>query len=323
VIDGKQILAKNRDRTYKPQIDIIHEIVNGIEIVYYRDRQTGWIEGMNENGLGVINSTLSISDSKQPNKIKSKALKRKKNIIYKILTDKNSCKEFYDIIKSADENYILEGNTIIFCNDKILHVENNRNNNVKIEDINKTTVFTNHGIITNEGYIHGIKGLSSFLRKKIVETELETNKISSIDELVKAMNKNYTNIDPRLHPYRDCGFTLKMVNGLENKPNISTTGQIVLNMTDKELIYYKDHPHSKGVVYVNKLPTNYIPKIKITLKETQKNLKPEKIFTQKYLKQLYRCFNIDSNKHNITKRNLINKNRTKTCKNVKLEIAAN
>jgi hypothetical protein len=28
-IKGKQILAKNRDRTYKPNIEIIHEIING------------------------------------------------------------------------------------------------------------------------------------------------------------------------------------------------------------------------------------------------------------------------------------------------------
>jgi len=96
-IDGKKILAKNRDRAYRTKIDIINEIVNGIEVAYIRDKITGWIEGMNENGLGVINSTLSASDSKNHKKIKTKALKRKKNVIYKLITDNNSCKEFYDI----------------------------------------------------------------------------------------------------------------------------------------------------------------------------------------------------------------------------------
>ena len=36
-IDGKQFLIKNRDRTYDPKIEIIHEIINGIEVVYIND----------------------------------------------------------------------------------------------------------------------------------------------------------------------------------------------------------------------------------------------------------------------------------------------
>ena len=67
-IDGKQILAKNRDRTYKPLIEIIHEIVNGIEVAYIKDKNSGWIEGINENKFGLVNSTLSRMDGKIKNK---------------------------------------------------------------------------------------------------------------------------------------------------------------------------------------------------------------------------------------------------------------
>ena len=63
-IDGKQILAKNRDRTYKPLI----EIVNGIEVAYIKDKNSGWIEGINENKFGLVNSTLSRMDGKIKNK---------------------------------------------------------------------------------------------------------------------------------------------------------------------------------------------------------------------------------------------------------------
>jgi len=63
-INGKQILAKNRDRSYKPSIEIIHEIVNGIEVAYIKDKISGWIEGMNENGFALVNSTLSRTDGK-------------------------------------------------------------------------------------------------------------------------------------------------------------------------------------------------------------------------------------------------------------------
>jgi len=53
-INGKKILAKNRDRIYHPNIEIIHEIIDGIEVIYLMDKKTGWIEGMNENGFGTI-----------------------------------------------------------------------------------------------------------------------------------------------------------------------------------------------------------------------------------------------------------------------------
>ena len=63
-INGKKIFAKNRDRMYKPNIQIIHEIKNGIELVYIKDLGTGWIEGFNENGIAFVNSTLNMKDSK-------------------------------------------------------------------------------------------------------------------------------------------------------------------------------------------------------------------------------------------------------------------
>ena len=63
-VNGKRILAKNRDRIYYPNIEIIHEILDGIEVVYIHDLDTGWIEGMNSNKTGLINSTLNMKDSK-------------------------------------------------------------------------------------------------------------------------------------------------------------------------------------------------------------------------------------------------------------------
>jgi hypothetical protein len=57
-IHGQNILAKNRDLPYNPEIDIIHEIVNGVEVVYMMDKRNGWIEGLNEYGTGMVNSSL-------------------------------------------------------------------------------------------------------------------------------------------------------------------------------------------------------------------------------------------------------------------------
>jgi hypothetical protein len=120
-IKGKQILAKNRDKTYKPSIEIIHEIVNGIEVAYIRDKVSGWIEGMNANGVGLVNSTLSMTDGKINRK-----LTKKNNLIYRAITEKHIGENFYDIINDKKNNYALEGHTILFFNDELIHFENNK-----------------------------------------------------------------------------------------------------------------------------------------------------------------------------------------------------
>jgi len=296
-INGKKILAKNRDRAYKPNIKIIHEIVNGIEVAYLKDENTGWIEGMNSNGVGIVNSTLSSKDSKQH--IRKQVLSEKKNVIYKLLVDNDKRKNFYDIIKHAKSDYVLEGHTLLFHDSNAFHVENTLANKFIIEKIDKTSVFSNHGIrIKNAGYRKCIKGLSTFLRSDIVKQELKNNNIKSEEDLIDIMNRNYKNIDSRFHPYRDKYYTMKKHKNLERKKvKISTTGQILLNMTDKEFTYYADVNNSKKIEYINKLPRDYMPQIRIIIKETEKRIKsPKNIFTKKYLKKVYENFDCKKTK---------------------------
>ena len=288
-INGKKILVKNRDRAYKPEVKIIHEIVNGIEVAYLKDESTGWIEGMNADGTGILNSTLSSHDSKEP----SKKLKKKGNVIYNSLINNRSNKNFYDIINDAEKEYILEGHTLLAHDDDIYHIENTLDNNFIAERLDKPSVYSNYGIrIKDAGYTKCIKGLSTFLRADIMREELKENKIKSEDDLINLLNSNYVNIDPRFHPYRDKYYTIKKVKGLNpKKVKISTTGQILLNMTDKEFIYYTDINNSRKIEYYNRLPREYVPKIRIIIKETEKNLKNKrKVFTKKYLRNVYKRF---------------------------------
>lgn len=72
-IDGKKFMFKNRDRNYTPQLKIYHTIRNGVEMVYFRDEHTGWVEGINEHGIGVANSALMVLwDEKEGKKGKKK-----------------------------------------------------------------------------------------------------------------------------------------------------------------------------------------------------------------------------------------------------------
>ena len=311
-IDGKKILAKNRDQVHKPNIEIIHEIINGIEIAYIRDTKTEWVEGMNENGCGIVNATLNINEGKVIIKFKDSY---KKNKIFNILCSNKKGDDFYDYIKRTNKKgYTFEGNTILINDDnKIFHIENTKDIFL-MEKINKPVVYTNHGInIKKAGFTEGKKGVSSFLRKKLIETELKNNTdLDLYDDFVNnVMNVNYVNIDPRFHSYRDKNTTLKRNKHLHNEQNfISTTGQLIMNITDKEFVYYTDVNNSETVKYINKLPSDYVPKIRIIIKETEKNIKKRKrAFTRKYLKQLYKKFDYEStrrekkNRKNVTRKN--------------------
>lgn len=298
-INGKQILAKNRDRNYKPIIEIIHEIINGIEVAYIKDKKSGWIEGMNENGFGLVNSTLSILDGK----INRRRLLKKNNLIFKALTEKHIGENFYDIINNPKNNYTLEGHTILFYDNQLIHFENNKKNEFVAEKIKNNNVYSNYGVnLKKEGFTTCNKGMSAFLRANIVKEELKHHKINTIDDLANLMNTNYKNINPRFHPYRSKQYSRKKNRGSPSNFNVSTTGQIVFNMTDLILTYYTDVNNSKIVKYINRLPSDYTPKIRIIIKETEKQIKnPKKIFTKKYLNDVEERFDCSKTKKNIHK----------------------
>jgi hypothetical protein len=258
-----------------------------------------------------------MNESKHVKKMKKVVLKNKKNKIYNALCERKKSKVFYDLIKHSNNketNNVLEGHTLMMFNNQVFHIENNVFNNFIIKKVNKPIVFTNHGInLKEEGFTEGKKGFSSFMRKKMVETELKNNTdINLYDDFVNnVMNVNYTNIDPRFHSYRDKKLSLKRNKHLNNEQNfISTTGQLILNITDKEFVYYTDTNNSETVKYINKLPSDYVPKIRVIIKETEKSIKKrKKAFTQKYLKHLYKKFDYEStrrekkNRKNVTRKN--------------------
>jgi len=319
-IDNKKILVKNRDRVYKPNIVIIHELVDGVEMAYIKDLKTGWIEGLNGNGIGIVNSTLNRNDGKH--KVDKSYLKMKKNRILDALHETNAKKILNEIIEDKKKVPFLEGHSLIVCDDKCLHIENTVDNKFVISNIAQNSVFTNSGKNFNDaGFTQGKKGLSSFLRRKNIEMELKNSNINCYDDLINIMNKNYIGIDPRFHSYRDAKMTKKYLNNNSEKSEknakiVMTTGQILLNLTDKELVYYEDINNSNGVKYINKLPKNYNPIIKVIINKTEKNttLKKSKL-SKKYLKKIYKKFNFNNEtkrNHNKAKRNNTrNHNKTK------------
>jgi hypothetical protein len=39
---------------------VVHTIIYGVEVAYLHDMITDWSEGMNEHGIGVVNSALLV-----------------------------------------------------------------------------------------------------------------------------------------------------------------------------------------------------------------------------------------------------------------------
>ncbi len=261
---GDKCLFKNRDRRYTPVIKVFHRIENGIEILYAKDDITGWREGMNELGIGVINSALSVHADESatgevdPSLISSVADSRRDGVrVYEALKCK-TVEEAMETVKTclgglrghtfvADENvtYSLES---FWEGDKIFDFYTKK----LPENLNH--VRTNHGQYYPEaGYTEkdGDSYLSSLTRK---------------DKTMKVIRDpgNPQDIAPSV--YGDREDDLSDPNNLVKMTgDMNTTTQLTINLNKREMILYLIPDQVVYEGYVNQLPVGYTPKIKFTL----------------------------------------------------------
>lgn len=314
-VKGKKIFAKNRDRAFGVKCNIYHEIIDGIEIVYLKDEGCGWIEGMNANGFGLINSTLNLKDSsihrskgtrKKLQSRRLKALVQKKNKVYNALKKKTK-KNIKLLVNKNNKDNTVEGNTLIHTEDGVVkHLENDVDNHYTFRKITESTaVFTNHSKYLSElGYVSGAKGLSSYMRNKLSELQLK-NEIKNANKcdnskclynllLDDVLNVYHSGIDVKDQPYRDRKqFFIEHPEFKRTTRVVRTTGQILMNFTDKVFLYKYDTKNSENNIpkYINKLPKNYVPKIRVIIEKTNKRITPRReSFTRKKLRNIEKKF---------------------------------
>jgi hypothetical protein len=262
------VLAKNRDRGYKAEIEVIHEIINGVEVVYLHDRLTDWSEGMNEFGIGIINASLTVDfDEKEGDLAKQNIEKGKApSVSYdglKIRTALAS-KKLSEAVKSVvsfvgedSKDVGVKGMTII-ANPKhsfLIEMTSKHAPIIKKIDSEKVVVRTNHGIAyTDTGYTSGVRRKSSESRMKIATEKL--NNVSGPTEVLDTLSKQYTK-DNFLNPYRR-----------SNKYDMETTSQVMYDLNKLEFTLRWDIDHSEFKGIVSHLPSKYQPKIKIIVSET-------------------------------------------------------
>jgi len=267
-VEGKTILAKNRDRGYKAQIEVVHELIEGVEVVYLHDKLTDWSEGMNEFGVGIVNASLQVDfdekegdlakanlDKGKAPKVSHDGLKIRTALSKKKLSQ--SIQSVVSFVGEDDKDVGVKGQTII-ANSKYAFVVEMTSKHLPVIDRidNETvTVRTNHGIeYPDTGYTKGIKRESSLSRKKIAEKEL--SKVTKPNEVLDTLSKEHTD-DKFMNPYRR-----------KNKFDMETTSQVMYNLNDLEFHLRWDVDHSEYKGLINRLPKGYKPKIKIFISET-------------------------------------------------------
>jgi len=251
-IDGSKILAKNRDRAYKPSLEIIHTIIDGVEVAYLRDTITDWSEGMNEYGIGLVNTALMVGYDENEKKIVKKGGKPSKdgNKIRKALSQKT----IRETIKSAISfDGGIKGHTFIATPTKTICIETTSKHNPKYEMHGSEDVIrTNHGHLHyGAGYTKGPDYLSSKLRK--ISAEKMMKRAKKVDDILPLMGKKLYKHDSNLNMMRD---TNKMF----------TSSQLLLDLTNKVLkLTYRQNQIEMFEGIKRELPNGYTPKIKIVV----------------------------------------------------------
>lgn len=286
-IDDGIVLAKNRDRGYKANVEIIHELIDDVEVVYWRDVDTDWSEGMNEYGIGIVNSSLLVVEDEKEGKGVEKERKKgdktkdrpaKKRFaadggkIREALTYKTLPRVIKSIVSYTGEDKKdigLKGETIVSDNKNIYVVEMTRKHAPiikKLKKDSKLVVRTNHGIYQKgAGYTKGKKRESSVMRMELAKKHLED--VKSDKEVIDKLKEKYKK-NPFLNPYRT-----------KNMYHMHTTGQIMMNLEKKEVTVRMDNEMGEFKGIKNKLPKGYEPKIKIKVEGEKTHSKGKKLPT--------------------------------------------
>ena len=194
--EGKNVLAKSRDRNYHARVEIVRDLLDdGTEVVYFQDLDTGYAEGMNSHGLGVVNAALSISEDE--NEVKGKVKSEDGPRMIHAL--KHSSID--DAVKSlVGYKGGIKGHTFVGTPDAVYSIEMSSEHTPVINKLDPTTGFD---VRTNHGKDHDGAGytpdrrpkdyMSSKIRKAQAEVELAD--IDDFDQVAPALAKQHFDHD--------------------------------------------------------------------------------------------------------------------------------
>jgi len=264
VLGNKVLLAKNRDRAYDAKVKVVRELIGDIELVYILDDDTDWSEGMNSAGIGIVNSALMVNaDEKEKKIIKHKGKVSEDGLkIRKALSYPTIAKSVQSIIKFFGEDKLdigVKGHTFIADRKHSVSVEMTSKHSPVINKMDRglNHVRTNHGYeYKDSGYTSGVNKKSSESRWNIAHAVLTKAKTPS--DILDGLSGYYP-VNMRDNPYRD----KDKVQNATAKDVLSTSSQILLNLTDLEMTVRMDEEKSDYLGIIDRTPDWYEPKVKI------------------------------------------------------------
>ena len=254
-IHGKEdfALVKSRDRNYVSNIKVFRELTDDqIELVYMLDTDTGYAEGMNSHGIGIVNSALLVGDDENAVKGKKKSHDgevMRKALEYSSLNDTIKC--------LTSHKGGIKGHTLVGSPNAMYSIEMTSKHNPIIKKLNPETGFD---VRTNHGEDHPGAGynldrkpddyLGSKIRKATAEVEL--NGISNWDELAPAL---------AIQPFEpDSNY-----NTLRRSDNMRTSSQTAMNLDKGEFALYVFPNECNYQGFFDSTPIDYVPQIKYKL----------------------------------------------------------
>lgn len=258
-IDGNMILAKNRDRTYRPAMSLIHyRTKKGVEIVVTYDQNTKYVEGMNEYGIGIVNSTML-------NEIDSNAYsgynEDQGKIIFQALNSKTLNEAIGKIASNSGRG--LEGHTFISDAVRSFSIELKQGNEAHVDQLDPATGWdarTNHGIKELEGGYMPRDGeiyLSSNYRKAMAEIELMH--AENPKSIMKILRQQHNDPESHMNMFR------RVPKSDATHSGFMTTSQLVMDLSARVVHYHNLDKVSDFGGVKNLLPDGYTPKIKVKI----------------------------------------------------------
>jgi hypothetical protein len=261
-VDGGHVLAKSRDRNYHARVKIIRDLLDdGTEIVYFQDLDTGYAEGMNSHGLGVINSALSISDDEKAIKDKTKG---------KVSSDDGprmiNALQFQDI-DEAIKSLIgfmggIKGHTFVGNPRSLYSIEMSSKHTPVITPLDPETGFdvrTNHGVQHDGAGYSPDRRPEDYMSSKIrkAQAEVELADVADFEDIAPALAQQQFEPESNNNMLRrttpDFGMT--------------TTSQVAMHLPKKEFIFYYFPEECDFEGVVDNTPDDYEPKITIKVVE--------------------------------------------------------
>jgi len=265
-LENQAILVKNRDRKYKASIKVIHELIDGVEVLYIHDLDTGYSEGLNEYSIGITNAALLVNQDERQGIVESTrrtAVSHDGDKIRKALSLNNieSVVNYLTDYKNRKPQHNgLKGITLVSNTKTKYIIEGTTKHTPLIVEVPKEELIvrTNHGIYyPGAGYNTGLKKQSSVSRLEISERELK--KVDKVSKVLNTLSNQYIK-DNFLNPYRR-----------ESEYQIFTTGQILTNLSTLTLQYNSDRTFCEFVGYERLLPEGYDSKLKFELAYVEEN----------------------------------------------------